>query len=80
MHNNIVYLAVENRNNTISASSDIIETLGKFNHVSEAIASFNARFNTFEHALVAYQTNDERTAVTRFFHVDSDKLVTPTLH
>lgn len=80
MHNNVIYLAVDNREETISSRSNVIETLGKFSHVSEAIASFNSRFNNFEHALVAYQTNEDKTAITRFFHVDSDRLLAPTVH
>ncbi|MCK5881673.1 MAG: hypothetical protein KAG18_07335 [Sinobacterium sp.] len=80
MHNHVVYLAVDNRQEKSSDRSQVIETLGKFNHVSEAIASFNSRYNTFDHALMAYQSNHEKTAVTRLYHIDADRLATPTMH
>ena len=80
MHSNVVYLAVNNSQKNTSKKPEVIEDLGKFEHVSEAIASFNARFNTFEHALVAYQSNHEQTAITRLYHINSDRLLAPTLH
>lgn len=80
MHSTITYLAVNHQHHAGQNQTKVIEALGKFAHVNDAIASFNARFNSFEHSLMAYQSNAEKTAITRLFHINSDKLLTRTLH
>ncbi len=79
------YVALENSpelehklacNNRVS----VVESMGEFHNVNQAISEFGKKFNNIEHCLFGYQLKESGNKIARIYRVDTLNLGMPVVH
>ena len=79
------YVALENspelqRDLSKDTPVSVIESLGEFNDVHQAVSEFGKKFNNIEHCLYGYQLKNRGNQIARIYRVDTLNLGMPIIH